>query len=141
MTDKPTAATLTGLGKKPESSGGPSAESTTKEETTVAEVAAETPVVRWSTHPILKFKVGKFRFENGLLTLADGEEIREFQAAYDGLPIYERSRIKKIDLSAAEALVRERLATGGGATKGIDSSTGDRAPNKQVGTGDLLKGQ
>lgn len=126
-----------------ESSAGPAAESTRMEDKPSVEALVESQpqVVRWSTHPILKFKVDKFRFENGLLTLTTEESIREFQAVYDGLPIYERSRIKKIDLSAAEAMVRERLATGGGATKGIDSSTGDRAPNKQVGTGDLLAGE
>lgn len=101
----------------------------------------EDNVVRWSVHPIQRYTVGDYHFENGLLVLKEGEEADKFQAVYDSLPVYEQTRINKIDLGAAEAMVRERLATGGGATKGIDSSTGDRAPNKQVGQGDLITGQ
>ena len=95
---------------------------------------------RWSSHPIMRYTVGDYHFENGLLVLRTAEDAAKFQEVYDSLPVYEQTRIKKIDLGAAEAMVRERLATGGGATKGIDSSTGDRAPNKQVGEGDLITG-
>lgn len=97
----------------------------------------EDVAARWSSHPIARYTVGDYHFENGLLVLRTQEEADAFQAMYDELPIYEQTRIHKIDVSAAEAMVRERLATGGGATKGIDSSTGDRAPNKQIGTGSL----
>ena len=96
--------------------------------------------VRWSSHPIVRYTVGDFQFENGLLTLATQEEADAFQAVFDTLPIYERTRLNKIDVAAAEALVRERFGQTGGATKGIDSATGDRAPNKQVGSGDLIQG-
>lgn len=97
----------------------------------------EDVAARWTSHPIQRYSVGDYHFENGLLVLRTQGEAEAFQAMYDELPIYEQTRIHKIDVSAAEAMVRERLATGGGATKGIDSSTGDRAPNKQVGTGSL----
>jgi hypothetical protein len=104
----------------------------------VAEAEAiREPAARWSSHPIARYTVGDYHFENGLLTLESQEDADKFQAMYDDLPVYEQTRMKKIDLGAAEAIVRERLATSGGATKGIDSSTGDRAPNKQVGTGSL----
>lgn len=97
----------------------------------------EDVAARWTSHPIQRYSVGDYHFVNGLLVLRTQEEADKFQEMYDSLPIYEQTRIQKIDVSAAEAMVRERLATGGGATKGIDSSTGDRAPNKQVGTGSL----
>jgi len=98
----------------------------------------EDVAARWTSHPIQRYTVGDYHFVDGLLVLRTQEEADAFQAVYDGLPIYEQTRIQKIDVSAAEAMVRERLAAGGGATKGIDSSTGDRAPNKQVGTGSLI---
>lgn len=97
----------------------------------------ETVAARWTSHPIQRYTVGDYHFEHGLLVLKTQEEADKFQELHDSLPIYEQTRIKKIDLDAAEAMVRERLSTGGGATKGIDSSTGDRAPNKQVGEGTL----
>lgn len=97
----------------------------------------EDVAARWTSHPIQRYSVGDYHFVNGLLVLRTQEEADAFQTMYDELPIYEQTRIQKIDVSAAEAMVRERIAAGGGATKGIDSSTGDRAPNKQVGTGSL----
>jgi hypothetical protein len=98
------------------------------------------PAARWTSHPIQRYSVGDYHFANGLLVLATEEDAAEFQAVYDSLPIFEQTRLRKVDLSAAEAIVRERLKNAGGATQGIDSSTGDRAPNKQVGDGDLIKG-
>jgi hypothetical protein len=102
------------------------------------EVQGDEPAARWSSHPIARYTIGDYRFENGLLVLQTTEEADAFQKVYESLPVFEQSRLTKIDVSAAEAIVRERLANGGGATKVIDSSVGDRAPNGAVGTGDLL---
>ena len=103
-----------------------------------SEAPAAEPAARWSSHPIARYAVGDYHFVNGLLVLHTKEEAENFQKVYDSLPVYEQCRMTKIDLSAAEALVRERLAIGGGATKVMDSSVGDRAPHGAVGTGDLL---
>lgn len=118
----------------------PSGPATPPEElqTENAEARSDEPAARWSSHPIVRFTVGGYAFADGLLVLQTPEEADAFQKMYDELPVYEQTRIKKIDISAAEALVRQRLAEGGGATKEIDSSVGDRAPNKAVGTGSLL---
>jgi hypothetical protein len=97
----------------------------------------EDVAARWSSHPIQRYTVGNYHFEHGLLVLETQKEADEFQAVFDELPIYEKSRLNKIDLSSAEAMVRERIATGGGATKAIDSSVGDRAPAAEVGSGVL----
>lgn len=114
--------TLANLGKTPEKSSRP---------------AAESGEVRWSSHPIQRYTVGRFQFEKGLLTLTEEADIEDFQATYDSLPVYEKARLQKIDVAAAERIVQQYLNGSGSATKGIDSSTGDRAPNNQTGTGRL----
>jgi hypothetical protein len=98
---------------------------------------ADDGVVRWSSHPILKYKVGRFRFENGLLELREPQDVEDFQHIHDNLPKPEQIRIKKLDLSAAEAQVRKVLGDSPKASKGIDSDTGGRDPGKQVGKGEL----
>lgn len=93
--------------------------------------------VRWSSHPIQRFTVGRFQFEKGLLVLTEAEDIADFQEVYDSLPVAERARLQKLDLEAAERLARAHLGIDGAVTRGIDSSTGDRAPNNQTGRGRL----
>jgi hypothetical protein len=98
---------------------------------------ADDGIVRFSSHPILKFKVGRFRFENGLLELRNEDDVDEFRKVLGDLPTPERLRIKELDVSAAEAQVRKVIGDSPRASKGIGSDTGDREPNKQVGKGVL----
>jgi len=105
-----------------------------------AELANEEGVVRWSSHPIARFTIGRFQFENGLLVLPGiyGKgSIDEFEKIYEELPVNEQTRIKKLDVAEAERVVREMLRNQGTTTQAYDSSTGDRAPNKEVGQGRL----
>ena len=94
-------------------------------------------VERWSSHPILRYKLGRFRFEDGLLALREGKDVEEFEKLLDKLPIAERARIKKIDLSAAEAISRDVRENGPKTTKTVDSSVGDRDNKSRVGSGKL----
>lgn len=98
---------------------------------------ADDGAVRFSSHPIQKFKVGRFRFDNGLLTLTKLEDIADFRKTLGQLPPAERIRIKELDVSAAEAQVRAAIANSPKASKNIGSDTGDRDPGKQVGKGVL----
>lgn len=103
-------------------------------------MADKEPLATYSSHPIKRFGVGKFKFQNGILKLFSEEEVKEFENSLDGMPSSERHRIKKVDLAAAEAIVRERLAQQGGATKQTDSTIGERTTNApKIGTGDLVK--
>lgn len=106
-----------------------------KEELPVA--SAVDNLVRFSSHPIMRYKIGRFRFADGLLTLASEQDVSDFRKTLGDLPLSERNRIRELDVSAAEAQVRAVLAQSPGATKGTDSSTGDRQPNNQVGKGKL----
>lgn len=108
------------------------------DESQPAAAVSNEPAARWSSHPIQRYCVDKFQFEKGVLIHATAEEAAEFQALYDGLPLSEQSRLKKIDLAAAEDMVRKMLGMEGAATKEIDSSVGDRQPKTPVGVGDLL---
>lgn len=94
----------------------------------------------YTSHPIHRFRAGRFRFENATLKLYTEQDVNEFESSLAGMPLSERNRIKRVDLAAAERIVRERIASQGGATKVTDSSAGERAGNvPQVGIGDLLK--
>ena len=103
----------------------------------VSEPTADDGVVRYSSHPILRYKIGRWRFENGLLELRERADVEEFEEILKKLPISERTRIKKLDVSAAEAQVRAVRETSPVASKAIGSETGDRDPGKQVGKGTL----
>lgn len=102
-----------------------------------ATVSADDGVVRYSSHPILKYKIGRFKFENGLLELREKKDVEDFEATLKKLPRSESIRLKKLDLSAAEALVRATREAGPKATKGIGSEIGDRDSNNKRGTGRL----
>lgn len=93
----------------------------------------------YSSHPIANYRVGRFRFERGLLRLND-EDNSDFEKILEKLPATERARVKKLDLAKAEQIVKERLAEGARATKQFDSSTGERAADPmgaRIGTGAL----
>ena len=104
---------------------------------TAESVAEDTVLARYTSHPIQRFTVGRFQFENGLLTLRTADEVAEFDSVLKDLPLSEQYRIKAVDLAAAENLARIHLANSGGVTQAIDSATGERNPNNQVGTGEL----
>lgn len=91
--------------------------------------------VRFTSHPIENFRVGRFRFTRGQLALSP-EDAAEFEELLESLPAVERMRVRKIDLAAAERISQEFLATQARTTKQIDSSTGERA-KPVVGTGKL----
>lgn len=91
--------------------------------------------VRFTSHPIENFRVGRFRFTRGQLALSP-EDAAEFEKLLESLPTVERTRVRKIDLAAAERISQEFLATQARTTKQIDSSTGERA-KPVVGTGKL----
>jgi len=104
---------------------------------TKTQTADDSGTVRFSSHPIARYTIGEFSFENGLLTLTDPEKIERFRKVLKALPRSESNRIVELDVSAAEAQVRLLRDMQGGATKVTDSSVGDRAPNNQVGKGKL----
>lgn len=92
--------------------------------------------VSYSSHPIENLSIGAYRFEKGLLTLT-GDEIEVFDNLLATLPPQEANRVKKLDVAAAEDLVRKMLENQrAAATQVTDSSTGERA-TPVVGTGKL----
>lgn len=92
--------------------------------------------VNFSSHPIVNFQVGRFQFKKSMLTLSAADAV-ELEELLETMPPMEASRVHKLDVAAAEALVRKRLEVFAGATKQIDSSIGERAPPPAVGIGKL----
>lgn len=99
---------------------------------------AKNKLAYYSSAPIQAYRVGPFRFEKGVLTFDEGQEdeLESFETLLETLPAAERARVQKVDVEAAEAYVRDLRAQSGGATRGIDSSIGDRA-TKPKPEGDL----
>lgn len=90
----------------------------------------------FSSHPIANFQVGRFKFEKGLLRL-DADDAAAFEKLMATLPPVEQSKIQKLDVEAAVAIVKQRIAEAQpGATQQFDSSIGERA-KQMVGTGKL----
>lgn len=101
-----------------------------------------TTKIQYSSHPIRNYRVGRFQFDNGLLTLDSDEDNYDFLSIIDskGFPTRERHLIKLLDMAAAESLSKEYQRKSG-ATKAIDSSVGERATEApKIGIGDLLTG-
>jgi hypothetical protein len=88
------------------------------------EAAANTPqeATMFSSHPISGFKVGRFQFVNGQLTLT-GDDVAEFEKLLEKLPVRDRSRVRKIDRAAAERAA-ERFLTK--RVRGVDTAGSSR---------------
>lgn len=112
-----------------------------KEEVAAPTVSDEDREYNFTSHPIMNFAIGGFKFENGLHTVKGKHARDRFVKFLSTLPPSERARIKELDVDAAEAIAREFIAKNGGATKTIDSSIGERAQNNQVGQGKLEDSQ
>lgn len=97
--------------------------------------------IQYTSHPIKKYRVGRFEFEDALLTLRNAEDEAEFLKIIDDpkFPERERHMIRKLDVSAAERISREYRKASGGATKQFDSTVGERGEKAKVGVGDLLE--
>jgi len=103
------------------------------------ETPVETPTTgRWTCHPIQRFKISRFQFENGLLELTKAADVAEFTQMLSELPMTERMRIKDVDITAAEKVVADYIAQQGKVTQVMDSSIGERASDSpKLGVGRL----
>jgi len=102
-------------------------------------VASEEQVNRaaalFTSHPIMRLKLGKFQFDRGLLTIEDSEDAAEFKKMLDKLPARDRNQIREISVDAAERLVRPIEP---GVTTQFDSSVGRQ--RETLATGDKTVG-
>jgi len=81
----------------------------------------------YSSHPVSRYKLGRFQFENSVLRLSDQDDIDEFEKLLDHpkLPVADRRIVKKIDVSKVDDIVKARMAT-----KQFDSSVGRESLEK-----------
>jgi hypothetical protein len=77
----------------------------------------------YTSHPVSRFGMGRFRFKNGTLKLTDPKDIEEFEKLLESQPDRIRAQVRTISLAAAERLVRAAPKM---ATKDFDSSVGRR---------------
>lgn len=75
----------------------------------------------YSSHPVSRYKLGRFQFENSVLRLSESDDIEEFEKLlnHPKLPVADRRIVKKIDISKVDDIVASRMAT-----KQFDSSVG-----------------
>lgn len=102
----------------------------------IGDTSTEDGETCYTSHPIQRYRLGKYRFEKGVLKLK-GKEVAKFEELLDELPETERHRIKKLDVAGAERIARANMAKMGGATKQIDSTVGDRGEKAKTGKEDL----
>ncbi len=85
--------------------------------------------------PVQRFKIGRFQFERGTLSLFTDEDVSDFRSLVKQLPPADRNQIKIIDREAAERLVRPIEP---GVTSQFDSSVGRQ--RETLATGDKTVG-
>jgi len=94
-------------------------------------------IANYSSHPIMRYAIGDFQFNNGLLSLSKQDRVDEFEKVLSELPLSESIKVRKLDVAGAEEIAREFMARNPVVTRGMDSATGDRAPQNMRGTGVL----
>lgn len=80
----------------------------------------------YSSHPIMRFAIGKYEFTNGQLKLPRGKESDRFERLLDQLPPHIRRQVVKLDSSAADRLVANLQSK---VVTGIDSTAGSTGPS------------
>ena len=109
------------------------------EETVESPKAPEAPEVDESVYyscaPLERLKIGRFQFDKGQLKL-DENDAGQFDALLEKVDARTRSKVKKIDVKAAEAFLRNLKPV---ATKATDSSSDGAEQRRLVGTKELGK--
>lgn len=103
---------------------------------TPQEDGAPEVIATFTSHPIQQLRMADWQFDKGVLKFVEGQEesLEKFEEFLASLPPIERSRVKKIDVEAAEQLVAELKSQEGGPTQKIDSTVGERVSKpKPVG--------
>lgn len=76
----------------------------------------------YSSHPISRYRVGRFQFEQGTLRLK-GDDVGEFEEIMRNQPPREQARVKKIDVEAANVVARNfAKSQGSSRTRGVDTA-------------------
>lgn len=87
-------------------------------------------LIIYSCSPILNWRIHRFVFENGEMRLAPADA-DEFDRLIKGLPLIDQTRIKKIDVAAANKLIAARAKPA--MLTGIDTTANTIAPGAGVG--------
>lgn len=104
-----------------------------QDDATVAPSEAEgniVDVVVFSSHPIHRFNMGDYNFEDAMLRLTP-EQAVEFRALLAAQPIQVQNLVKELDVSAAERLISAKIAST--TSTGIQSTQGSTVPGAESG--------
>lgn len=87
---------------------------------------------QYTSTPIASFRLGRFQFENGLLSL-NSKDAGEFEKLLSGASPRDQATIRKIDRNRGEAIARKFSELHGSATQGIDTtSNGTPSPTPRA---------
>lgn len=75
--------------------------------------------VQFSSHPIAKFRIGRFQFDRGLLRLS-GDDLTAFRALMEKASPRDQALVTEIDPRAADTVARSFLESR--RTRGVDTS-------------------
>lgn len=70
--------------------------------------------VQYASPQIARLRIGKFQFENGVLTIKNEEDAEIFAKLLEGATIRTRQSVSKIDRAAGEAIAEKFLASSRG---------------------------
>lgn len=90
----------------------------------------------YTSHPVSRFRIGRFHFQNATLTLRDKEDISEFEKLMSKASPRDRALVRKIDVEAANALAKAR--TESSISKQFDSSVGRDQVERLVGNSPMM---
>jgi hypothetical protein len=99
--------------KKPDALGALAAKATEKTQQE-PDAAADALVGKtsYTCHPMTNYSLGRFTFEKGTLAL-DEDDAAEFDKLHASQPPHLRHNVRKVDVAAAEARLKEILAESG----------------------------
>lgn len=98
------------------------------EKQAVESIVESTPVVKevhYTSHPAPNFKIGKYQFTKSKLTLTPAEA-EKFDALLADHPGWIRCKVRKLDESAANALIAAHLT--GKMVSGVDTTANTLSP-------------
>lgn len=85
--------------------------------------------VLFSSHPVTRLQLGPYNFENAQLSLPR-EDVGDFEALLEDQPAYIRNMVRKIDVDAANEIIRGRIAS---MRAGIDTTANTLTPGSTDG--------
>lgn len=89
----------------------------------VDETGAPSPIAVYTSHPIVRYAIGRFQFESSTLKLFKQQDVEDFEALIKNADVQTQHTVRRVDASLAEQIAREFVQSR--TTTGIDTTASD----------------